>query len=68
MQAYQSINTIKIPAPALADNLVGQSTERTIQVYLPPSYKDSEKRYPVVYYLPGFGDTSMFGIALPGSV
>jgi enterochelin esterase-like enzyme len=68
VQAYQSINTIKIPAPALADNLVGQSTERTIQVYLPPSYKDSEKRYPVVYYLPGFGDTSMFGIALPGSV
>ena len=68
VQAYQSINMIEIPAPSLANNLVGQSTERTIQIYLPPSYNTSEKRYPVVYYLPGFGDSSMFGIALPGSV
>ena len=68
VQAYKSINMIEIPAPSLANNLVGQSTERTIQVYLPPSYNTSEKRYPVVYYLPGYGDTSIFGIALPGSV
>jgi S-formylglutathione hydrolase len=67
-QAYLSLNTINIPAPSLANNMVGQSTERTIQVYLPPSYNTSEKLYPVVYYLPGYGDSTMFGIALPGGI
>ena len=67
-QVYQSINMIEIPAPSLATNMVGQSTERTIQVYLPPSYPTSEKAYPVVYYLPGYGDSTMFGIALPGGI
>jgi predicted alpha/beta superfamily hydrolase len=55
-------------ALSLANNMVGESTERTIQVYLPPSYNSSEKRYPAVYYLPGFGDGTMFGIALPGGL
>jgi enterochelin esterase-like enzyme len=64
-QAYSSLNTIDITALSLANNMVGQSTERTIQVYLPPSYNNSEKRYPAVYYLPGYGDSTMFGIALP---
>jgi S-formylglutathione hydrolase len=67
-QAYQSLNIIEIPAPSLANNIVGQSAERTIQVYLPPSYSTSDKRYPVIYYLPGYGDSTMFGIALPGGL
>lgn len=67
-QVYQSINMIEIPAPSLANNMVGQSTERTIQVYLPPSYPTSERPYPVVYHLPGYGDSTMFGIALPGGI
>ena len=67
-QVYQSMNMIEIPAPSLADNLIGQSTHRTIYVYLPPSYNTSEKRYPVVYYLPGFGDSTMFGVALPKGI
>jgi enterochelin esterase-like enzyme len=67
-QAYQSLSMIEIPAPSLANNVVGQSTERTIQVYLPPSYSTSDKRYPVLYYLPGYGDSTMFGIALPGGL
>jgi S-formylglutathione hydrolase len=67
-QAYSSMNRLDIPAPSLANNMVGEPTERTIQVYLPPSYNSSEKRYPAVYYLPGFGDGTMFGIALPGGL
>jgi hypothetical protein len=51
-QALQSMNMIKIDAPSLANNLVGEPAERTIYVYLPPSYASSEQRYPVVYYLP----------------
>src|SRR5574339_355082 len=67
-QVYQSMNMLEIPAPSLANNLIGQSTQRTIYVYLPPSYNTSAKRYPAVYYLPGFGDSTMFGVALPKGI
>ena len=54
-----SLNAVKIESVALAKNLIGEKTERTILVYLPPAYDSSAKRYPVVYFLPGFGDRSM---------
>jgi S-formylglutathione hydrolase len=54
-----SLNEVKIQSTALAKNLIGEETERTILVYLPPDYDTSTKRYPVVYFLPGFGDRSM---------
>jgi pimeloyl-ACP methyl ester carboxylesterase len=62
------MNMIEIPAPSLTNNLVGELTERTIYVYLPPSYGSSEKRYPVVYYLPGYGDSSVLGFRLPNDM
>jgi pimeloyl-ACP methyl ester carboxylesterase len=62
------MNRIKIDAPSLADNLVGEPAERTVDVYLPPSYGSSEKRYPVIYYLPGYGDDSLMGFHLPGDM
>ena len=65
---FRSMNTIKIDAPSLTNNLVGEPTERTIYVYLPPSYGASEKKYPVVYYLPGYGDSSVIGFRLPGDM
>ena len=64
-EAFRSMNRIEIPAPSLASNLVGEPAERTIYVYLPPSYSTSEKRYPVIYYLPGYGDSSVIGFRLP---
>ena len=64
-EAFRSMNRIEIPAPSLANNLVGEPAERIIYVYLPPSYNSSEKRYPVVYYLPGYGDSSIIGFRLP---
>jgi S-formylglutathione hydrolase len=45
----------KIPAPSLEGNLLGDAAEQYVQIYLPPSYASSVKRYPVVYFLPGFG-------------
>lgn len=45
----------KITSQALAGNLVGDQAERQYFVYLPPSYADGNKRYPVVYLLHGFG-------------
>ncbi|HET9221421.1 MAG TPA: alpha/beta hydrolase-fold protein [Roseiflexaceae bacterium] len=55
-----------IPAPSLRGNQIGEKDQRVIGVYLPPSYFTSDSRYPVVYYLPGFTDSSMLGFNLPG--
>lgn len=43
-----------VPARSLRNNLLGESIEREIAVYLPPSYATTSKRYPVVYMLQGF--------------
>lgn len=56
--AFSQVNgnyaVIEIPAPSLKNNLVGTSDKQKIGVYLPPSYHQSKKSYPVVYYLNGF--------------
>ena len=67
-QPFRSMNRIEIPAPSLSNNLVGEPAERIIYVYLPPSYGSSGKHYPVVYYLPGYGDSSVIGFQLPGDM
>lgn len=64
-ETLRPVNRIEIPAPSLGENLVGEPAERILYVYLPPSYATSEKRYPVVYYLPGYGDSSIIGFRLP---
>jgi S-formylglutathione hydrolase FrmB len=47
---------LKIPAPSLKGNLLGEPTEQEVAVYLPPSYQTSAtKRYPVLYLLHGYG-------------
>lgn len=60
-------SVVKIESAAIAMNLIGEKPERTISVYLPPTYETSDKHYPVVYFLPGFEDTTM-GVSLPKSV
>jgi S-formylglutathione hydrolase FrmB len=46
---------LKIPAPSLKGNLLGDPTEQSIAIYLPPSYDTSPtKRYPTLYLLHGF--------------
>lgn len=43
----------------LKDNPLGDPRRRDIPVYLPPSYGTARgRRYPVLYYLPGFTGTS----------
>ena len=36
---------------ALAGNLVGVETRRSLKVYLPPGYDTGKRRYPVIYYV-----------------
>lgn len=53
-----SVERIKIHSVALEKNLEGDSPDRDVSVYLPPSYRtDSQRRYPVVYVLHGFTDS-----------
>lgn len=45
---------ISVNSPGLTGNLLGDSPNRTVNVYLPPCYSDSIlKSYPVVYFLHG---------------
>ena len=51
-----TLEQIKVPGPSLAGNLEGDPTDRDVFVYLPPSYASApDKRYPVVYFLHGYG-------------
>jgi len=43
---------------SLENNVTGEATDRSVSIYLPPSYDTApSKRYPVVYLLHGIGDT-----------
>jgi S-formylglutathione hydrolase len=52
-----SVQRIKVHGKGLEGNLSGDSPDRDVSIYLPPSYKSSpQKRYPVVYFLHGYTD------------
>ena len=57
--AKGAIEKIKVHGKALEGNLEGDSPDRDVFVYLPPSYaSESRRRYPVVYLLHGYGLTA----------
>ncbi len=69
--AQGELQQIKVQGPALEGNLEGNATERDVFVYLPPGYASSNKRYPVIYFLHGYGATAQIYanavLQLPGS-
>jgi S-formylglutathione hydrolase len=51
-----SIERVTVHGKALEGNLEGDSPDRQVTVYLPPSYAaDPARRFPVVYLLHGYG-------------
>ncbi|HEY3216929.1 MAG TPA: alpha/beta hydrolase-fold protein [Candidatus Eisenbacteria bacterium] len=45
----------RVLSEALRDNPAGDPDERTVPIYLPPSYaEETDRRYPVIYVLTGF--------------
>ena len=51
-----TVERITVHGKALEGNLEGDSPDREVTVYLPPSYAgDQARRYPVVYLLHGYG-------------
>ena len=54
-----TLERLNVHGRALEGNLEGDSPDRPVVVYLPPSYtKDTTRRYPVLYLLPGFFGTN----------
>ena len=53
-----TVERTKVHGVSLEKNLSGDSADRDVSVYLPPSYTASaSKRYPVIYMLHGFTDS-----------
>lgn len=54
-QNYKKGTVIRIhfKAPSIAGNQGGEEASRHLTVYLPPDYKESRQRYPVIYFLHG---------------
>lgn len=51
------IERVKVHGKSLEGNLSGDPADREVAVYLPPSYTaEPERRYPVIYFLHGFGN------------
>jgi enterochelin esterase-like enzyme len=61
--AKGTVERVKVHGKSLEGNLEGDSPDRDVAVYLPPSYNKGTKRYPVLYLLHGFTDsaTKWFG-------
>src|SRR5437870_877237 len=54
-----NVEHIKVHGKSLEGNLEGDSPDRDVFVYLPPSYAaNNGQRYPVVYLLHGYGLTA----------
>ncbi len=52
------VQRIKVHGKSLENNLEGDSPDRDVAIYLPPSYGASpDRRYPVLYLLHGFTDS-----------
>jgi enterochelin esterase-like enzyme len=54
-----TVEHVKVHGAALEGNLEGDSPDRDVFIYLPPSYgTNTTQRYPVVYLLHGYGLTA----------
>ncbi|HOO28771.1 MAG TPA: alpha/beta hydrolase-fold protein, partial [Lachnospiraceae bacterium] len=52
-----TLERVEVDSAAIAENKIEENTEQKLNIYLPPSYQESDKSYPVVYFLHGFGDS-----------
>lgn len=65
--AEGTLEQIRVFGPSLEGNLQGNDPTRDVFVYLPPSYEaDANRRYPVVYFLHGYGAQAQAYVNLMG--
>ncbi len=62
-----TLERVTVHGDSLVGNLAGDSPDRLVSVYLPPSYATAPKRrYPVLYLLHGFTDSDDHWFGLTG--
>ena len=54
-QKPDNVKEIYLKSSSVDLNILGDTTSKKVLIYLPPSYTDSIKKYPVVYFLTGYG-------------
>ncbi len=54
-----SIHVVPLFSGSLEGNPLGDSSTRSMPVYLPPGYQEGSARYPAVYFLHGFTGSGM---------
>jgi enterochelin esterase-like enzyme len=52
------VEKVRVHGSSLEGNLAGDDATRDVYVYLPPGYGKGRQRYPVIYFLHGFGVTA----------
>lgn len=55
--AHGELLDVLVHGPSLEGNLLHLSAERAVSIYLPPSYRESRRPYPVLYLLHGIMDS-----------
>lgn len=53
----EQFTLVNFSSKILEDTLTGENAKQELCIYLPPSYQQSERSYPVVYYLHGFSES-----------
>ena len=70
--AKGTLERVTVHGRSLAGNLEGDSPDRPVVVYLPPSYvREPQRRYPVLYFLHGYTATAeayVKALAMPDSI
>ena len=70
--AKGTLERVMVHGRSLEGNLEGDSPDRPVVVYLPPSYgTDTNRRYPVLYFLHGYTATAeayVKSLAIPDSI
>lgn len=51
--------TVDYDSKAISDNQIEENSQCTFYIYLPASYQESTRNYPVLYFLHGFGDSAL---------
>jgi enterochelin esterase-like enzyme len=57
--SVQGLEVLEVFSPAIAQNQIDENPNRLVTVYLPPSYRNRDRVYPVVYYLHGWKESPM---------
>jgi hypothetical protein len=62
--AQSRIEIATVHSRGLEHNLLGDSADQTVAIYLPAAYRtEPQKRFATIYFLHGFADTPAKGVA-----